>query len=184
MNKELKSFIDDEFSNIYRSLNIEWKLGLRSKKEELLRKGLAHSGFEQSNLSDYAIELISKCNNSIKEFIEKNQEKFNFKMSNDEISVYIEKAKKNNTSYIDIFKKELEEYFKETQLPLIQSCNNKFANAKVNIDSSLDKIKRELILINKSSANHKEKKGLSKENIIGIISIAIAIIFGVLSFIF
>ena len=174
MDKELKAFVDSEYNNIYRELMIAWKLGLRREKAELRNRGLNNSGFEQSQLCDYAINLVRSNAIKIKDFIEKNQEKFNYLMSNEEIEEYFKKSIKDNKKYLELFKNELLEYFEENKAPLAESCKIKFENAKSNNKKQLDEMKKELILKNKK--NMEGKKKLSKSDIIGIIGILVAII--------
>ena len=185
MDKEIKAFIDEEYRNIYNNLNVSWLKGLKSKKEEISHKGLANSGVEQSILTNYAISLVKDNNLKIKDLIEKSQKKFNFEMQIEEIEDYVNKSIDNNVSYLQKFEKELLEYFDKKKMPLVESCKMQFRNAKLNNKAELEKIKKELILINKSKkSKSEEKKRFSKGDIIGIISIIVAIILFILGLIF
>lgn len=185
MDKEIKAFIDEEYINIYRELNIAWKIGITKEKNKLREKGLSNSGFEQKQLCDYAINLVRNNDIKIKEFIENSQKKFDFIMTNEEIEKYFENSNKNNLKYLEMFEKELEEYFGENKMPLVENCKSRFKNAKASNKAELEKIKKELILINRSKkSKSKEKKRFSKGDIIGIISIIVAIILFILGLIF
>lgn len=178
MNKEIKAFIDEEYESIYKGLNVNWLIGIRNKKQEISRKGLANSGIEQKMLTDYAIDLVNDINLKIKNLIEKSQDKFNFEMSKEDIENYIGKSIDNNIKYLERFNNELLEYFESKKMLFVESCIIEFSNAKANNKAELEKIKKELILINKSK-NTKEKKEnrkINKANIIGIIGIVVTII--------
>lgn len=186
MDKEIKAFIDEEYKSIYSSLNISWLKGLKSKKEEISHKGLANSGVEQTILTNYAIGLVKDNNLKIKELIEKSQKNFNFEMSIEDIENYVDKSIDNNVNYLQKFEKELLEYFDKKKMPLVESCKMQFRNAKSNNKSELEKIKKELVLINKGKKIRvkDEKKELNIGYVIGVVGILVSIIIAILTFIY
>lgn len=181
MKKEIKAYIDEKYKGIYSDVNISWLKGLKKKKEEIKHNGLANSGIEQKILIDYAFSLIYESNIKVKELIEKSQEKFNFKMPKKEIEKYINKSIENNISYLDKFEKELLEYFEDKKTPLVESCKIQFRNVRLNNTTELEKIKKEIILTNKRQK--KKQWHFNKSDIIGIISIIVAILLFILGLI-
>lgn len=176
MNKKIKAYIDEEYTRIYSKLNVSWLKGSKLKKEEISHKGLANSGMEQKMLVDYAFSLIFESNMELRDLIEKSQEKFNFKMKKKEIEEYINRSVENNNSYLNIFEKDLLEYFENKKMPLVESCKSQFNNVRLNNKSELEKIKKELTLMNEG----KKSKWLSKEGIIiGILVPVIIFILGI-----
>lgn len=179
MSNEIELFIDEEYKNIYISLNVDWLKGFKSKTEKISYKGLANSGVEQSILTNYAIELLNNVNEKIKNLLEGSQEKFNFIMKNKKLEDYINKSIKNNNNYLEKMEKDLICYFNTKKNPLVESCKIQLRNAKFNNKISLEKIKKELILINKSK--NKKSKWLSmKKIIVGILVPIIIFILGLL----
>ncbi len=184
MRNEIKLFIDDEYKNIYASLNVNWLKGFKSKIEEISHQGLANSGVEQSILTNYAIELVNNVNEKIKNLLKDSQEKFNFVMQSNDIEDYINKSINNSNGYLEKMEKDLIDYFDKKKMPLVESCKMQLKNAKLNNKAALDKIKKEMILINKSK-NVKKKDKFDKKDIINyglailgiIVSIILAIIF-------
>ena len=70
-------------------------------------------------------------------------------------------------------------------MPLVESCKMQLSNAKLSNNAALEKIKRELILINNSKMKKSaSQKFFSKGDIIGIVSIAVTIILFILGLIF
>ena len=187
MNNEIKSFIDDEYKNIYANLNVNWLKGFKRKIEEVSHKGLANSGVEQNILTNYAVELVNNVNEKIKDLLKDSQEKFNFVMQSNDIEDYINKSINNSNGHLEKMQKDLIDYFDNKKMPLAESCKIQLRNAKLNNKAALDKIKKEMILINKSKQEIEKKasqKIFSKGDIIGIISIVVAIILFILDLIF
>lgn len=187
MGNEIKLFIDDEYKSIYDSLNVNWQKGFKNKIEEISHKGLANSGIEQSILTNYAIELVNSVNEKIKNLLKDSQEKFNFVMQDKDIENYINNSINNSNNNLEKMQEDLIYYFDKKKMPLVESCKMQLRNAKLNNKAALDKIKKEMILINKSK-QEKEKqtsqKFFSKGDIIGIISIVVAIILFIFGLIF
>lgn len=187
MNSEIKAFIDEEYKNIYVNLNVNWLKGFKSKLEEVSHKGLANSGIEQSILTNYAIKLVKDVNEKVKNLLIASQEKFNFEMQSNDIENYINKSINNSNNYLEKMKNDLVDYFGNKKMPLAESCKMQLSNAKLNNKALLEKIKKELILINKGKLKLEKpivQKNFSKGDIIGIISIVVAIILFILGLLF
>lgn len=184
MGNEIKLFIDDEYKSIYASLNVNWQKGFKNKIEEISHKGLANSGIEQSILTNYAIELVNSVNEKIKNLLKDSQEKFNFVMQSNDIEDYINKSINSSNDYLEKMQEDLIYYFDKKKMPLVENCKMQLENAKLNNQEALEKIKKEMILINKSK-NIKKKDKFNKKDIINyalailgiVVSIALAIIF-------
>lgn len=183
MNNEIKLFIDDEYKSIYASLNFNWEKGFKFKIEEINHQGLANSGVEQSILTNYAIELVNNVNDRIKNLIKDSQEKFGFIMQSNEIEDYIKKSINNSNAYLEKMEKDLFDYFCKKKMPLVESCKMRLRNIKLNNKATLDKIKNEMILINKSK-NIKKKVKFDKKDIINYVLVALGIIVSIFSIIF
>ncbi len=187
MGNEIKLFIDDEYKSIYASLNVNWQKGFKNKIEEISHKGLANSGIGQSILTNYAIELVNNVNEKIKNLLKDSQEKFNFVMQSNDIEDYINKSINNSNGYLEKMEKDLIDYFDKKKMPLVESCKMQLRNAKLNNKADLEKIKKEMLLINKGKQKIEKKasqKFFSKGDIIGIIGIVVAIILFILGLIF
>lgn len=176
MKKEIKLYLENEYGEIYRDMNVNWQLGFKRKKEELIYKGLDGSGVAQKILTSFAINLIKETDEKVDKLLENVQNEFNFCMSNIEINYYINRSISNDKSYIDIFYKDLKNYFDKKGLSFAtSSIEIDFNNAKGNIEGNFRKAEKRLILINKSK---KTKKKLSKSDWITIIG-AVVTLFGI-----
>lgn len=184
MNKEIKSYLDKEYSAIYGGMNVSWQIGLKNKNEELIHKGLDRSGVAQTMLTSFAINLIKETNEKVEKLLERVQNEFNFKMSNDEIKEYINKSINNANTHIDRCYKDLKDYFDKKGVSLAkESMEMSFNNARGNLKLSLKRIEERLILINEGQKqNKKEKHKFSRNEI--IIGIVVPLIILILSLIF
>lgn len=185
MKKEIKAYLEKEYNAIYSGMNVGWKLGLKNKNEELMHNGLDGSGVSQQILTSFATNLIKETNEKIEKLLEKVQKEFNFIMSKEEIKKYIDRSINNDNGYIDMFVKDLEDYFdKKGVLSLAkESIEMHFNNARGNFELSLKRIEERLILINEGQKqNKKEKHKFSRNEI--IIGIVIPLIILILSLIF
>lgn len=116
--------------------------------EKISHKGLTNSGIEQSILTNYAIELVNNVNEKIENLLKNSQEQFNFEMQSNDIEYYINKSISNSDDYLEKMQNDLIDYFDKKKMPLLESCKIQLRNAKLNNKASLEKIKKEIILIN------------------------------------
>ena len=184
MNDDVKVFVDERLKKIYNSLSANWQKGFRINIEKISAKGLSDSGMFQNILTNYAIKLVSDVNEEVKNILNECQEKFDFIMSSENIEEYINRSINNSNYHLELMQSDLIDYFDKKKIPLVESCKLQLRNAKINNKSTLEEIKKEMILVNKNK-NNKMKDKLNKNDIINygltilgiIVSIVLAIIF-------
>ena len=167
MNNEMKLYIYNEYQEIYKKLYIDYMLGLKNLNEDSLHRGLSNSGASMQIIFDFEKKLINQSISEIEKLLNYVQTKFNRTISKTEIEEFINKSIVTTNQHLDNMYTELVE--KTLNLAPSGTIELSFNNLRGNISNDLKKIEEKINLSNKG-------KKKDKNNLIGIISIIVAVI--------
>lgn len=140
MQKVMKDEVNERYSIILRNLNVNWKLELKNKSEELKRIGLNTSGVGIKSMYDLIEKLVYSSIENLDMEIKLISEEFNAVIPFKTLKHYIQKFEKAIYGHID----SMQEDIKNTFQPMTPSCETSFDtqidNIKGNTKAKLDRI--------------------------------------------
>lgn len=173
MKKSMKKEIDKRYSEIFRKLNIDWKLELKRTQEELISKGLNTSGIGVKSFYDLIDKLVYDTIEMLDKMFDKIKEDFKSKIPLKDLKQYTQKSEENILANINEMEKEI---LSKVDAILVNATNElRINNIKGNAKAKLERIYDK----NKNLNNYKRIKWLVVINtvatiggfILGIISL-------------
>lgn len=183
MSDNMKLFLDKEYNKIYKKTYVNYTIGLKNLNEELSHKGLANSGISIDMTCDLIRKITMESIDKIEKLINEIQQKFNKKISKDEINHFIEKCIKTTNQHLDKEEKELCELFKRRfpkGLFQDEQITMKFNNLRGNVLTKFKDVSDSIVLINADKKIDINIKLSIASLIVGALSLIATIIFGVL----
>ena len=144
MQKNLKKDLEVKYIDIFKKLYTQWNLQGKKKYEELQNKGIANSGILVNAMYLKIEELINNAISEIQQLLVDLPNKYNRKLSFDELNEYKEKSIETIEGHINSMEKDVKEKYSKESLCIAESniifINNLKYNARNRIEKNFEEI--------------------------------------------
>ena len=149
MQKNLKKDLEVKYIDIFKKLYTQWNLQAKKKYEELQNKGIANSGILVNAMYLKIEELINNAISEIQQLLVDLPNKYNRKLSFDELNEYKEKSIETIEGHINSMEKDVKEKYSKESLCIAESNIIFINNLKYNARNRIEKIFEEIVNLRK-----------------------------------